>query len=150
MKVYVSIALLALAAGIAGYLLFSFLNVARERIRTEDLPQGTYEIIRWLSDAGASALILKDPAGQTPVIVNRGLGKTEPQGFRSTREALEALPGGSQVQRIINSRTGQPLAYIVASERLEIHTGFSILKRQLLVSISDPEDSHHQKQREGP
>jgi len=59
------------------------------------------------------------------------------------------VPGKAQVYRIIDKKSGQPLAYILASERLEIETGFNILKRRVVVFIRDPEDAHHRRLREG-
>jgi len=39
---------------------------------------------------------------------------------------------------------------IIAPQRLEIEAGDNILKQSVMISIRDPEDSHHRKQREGP
>jgi hypothetical protein len=46
-------------------------------MKTEDLPQGTFEITRWISDAGGTAYIMNDPAEQAAVTVGKGLGKIE-------------------------------------------------------------------------
>lgn len=150
MKAYILLALLALAAGIAVSLVFSALNVARETIDPKDLPEGPFETIKWVSDAGATAFIMNDPTGQRPVTVSKGLGKTESVELRPSREYFKTIRGQVRIQRVINKKTGQPFAYILASEGLEMQAGFSILNRHVTVSISDPEDSHHKKQREGP
>jgi len=58
---------------------------------------------------------------------------------------------GSQVQvyRVQNKKTGNAFGYIIAPARLEIETGYSILKRAVIISIRDPEDAYHRKVREG-
>jgi hypothetical protein len=148
-KMTVLIVFLVLAGAVAVYVVSSLRNVARERIEREDLPQGTYEITKWVSDADGTAYIMDDTASQTPVSVSKGLGKTESEGFRPSNVYLDAVPGKAQVFRIMDKKSGQPLAYILASERLEIETGFNILKRSVVISIRDPEDAHHRRMREG-
>ncbi|MBN2033637.1 MAG: hypothetical protein JW836_10195 [Deltaproteobacteria bacterium] len=150
MKTYVLIAFVVLAGAVAVYFVTSLQNVATERIRKEELPQGVYEIIKWVSDAGGIAYIMDNPSEQTPVIVNRGMGKKESEGLRPSHDYRNAVPGKTQVYRIINKNSKQPFAYVLASERLEIETGFNILKGSAILSIRDPEDSHHKKMREGP
>jgi hypothetical protein len=150
MKTALLVAFLVLAAAIAGYLVSSLRNVGKERVKREDLPQGTFEITRWVSDAGGVAYIMNDPAEQTAVTVSKGLGKIEPEGFRSSHEYVNVVPGKTQVYRVINKKSGRAFAYILASERLEIETGFNILKRSVVISIRDPEDAHHRRMREGP
>jgi hypothetical protein len=143
------IVFLVLAGAVAVYLVSSLRNVARERIEREDLPQGTYEITKWVSDANGTAYIMHDTAAQTPASVSKGFGKAESEGFRPSNDYLEAVPGKAQVFRIMDKKSGRPLAYIVASERLELETGFNCLKRSVVISIRDPEDAHHREMREG-
>jgi hypothetical protein len=150
MKTALLVAFLVLAAAIAGYLVSSLRNVGKERVKREDLPQGTFEITRWVSDASGVAYIMNDPAEQTAVTVSKGLGKIESEGFRSSHEYVNVVPGKTQVYRVINKKSGRAFAYILASERLEIETGFNILKRSVVISIRDPEDAHHRRMREGP
>jgi hypothetical protein len=54
-----------------------------------------------------------------------------------------------QVYRIQNKKTGNPFGYIIAPARLEIEAGYNIVKQSVMISIRDPEDSHHRRQREG-
>jgi hypothetical protein len=150
MKTVLLAAFLLLAAAIAMYLVSSLQNVARGVIKREDLPPGMYEITRWVSDANGIAYIMKDPSEQTPVTLSEGLGKKELEGFRPSNEYINAVPGTSQIHRVINKKNGQTFAYIVALERLEIETGFNPLKRSVVISIKDPEDAHHRRMREGP
>jgi hypothetical protein len=150
METAIFILLFVLAGGIAVYLVSSLRNVARELITKQDLPQGTYEITKWLSDAHGIAYIMDDTAVGVPVTVSKGFGKKESEGFRPSHDYLNAVPGNTQVYRIIDKKRGQPLAYILASERLQIETGFNILKRRVVVFIRDPEDAHHRRPREGP
>jgi hypothetical protein len=96
------------------------------------------------------AYILIDPSKQMPVRVSEGLGRKESEGFRSSHEYLNAVAGKTQVQRLVNRKDGETLAFILASAGLEIETGFNVLKRSVIVLIRDPEDSHHRKSREGP
>jgi hypothetical protein len=150
MKTTILASFIVLGGAVAIYLISSFRNVAVETIKREDLPQRTYEITRWVSDANGMAYIMKDPAQQRPVTVGRGQGKKEPEGLRPSNEYLSAVPGEIRARRIINRKSGQVFAYVLASERLEIEAGFNILKRSVMVSIRDPEDAHHRKMREGP
>ena len=150
MKTYILAGFLLLAAGVAVYIVTSLRSVAGEKIKKEDLPQGTYEIVQWTSDANGVAYILIDPSKQMPVRVSEGLGRKESEGFRSSHEYLNAVAGKTQVQRLVNRKDGETLAFILASAGLEIETGFNVLKRSVIVLIRDPEDSHHQKSREGP
>ena len=150
MKTVLIAAFLVLAAGIVVYLVSSLRTVARERMEKEDLPQGTFEITKWVSDSDGVAYIMNDPAEQMPVTVSKGLGRIGSEGFRPSQEYINVMPGEIQVQRLINRKSGRAFAYILASERLEIETGFNILKRSVVISIRDPEDAHHRKMREGP
>lgn len=150
MKTYLVLSFLALAVAVAVYVVSSLQNVDKVRIHKEDIPQGTYEITMWMSDAQGMAVILDDPAEQTSLRISRGLGEKASEGLRPSRDYLDAVPGKNQAHRIIHKRSGQAVAYILASERLEIEAGFNILKRTVVLSIRDPEDSHHRKQREGP
>jgi hypothetical protein len=40
--------------------------------------------------------------------------------------------------------------YIIAQARLEIEAGYNLLKQSVMISIRNPEDSHHRKLREDP
>lgn len=150
MKTTLLIVFLVLAGGIVVYLVSSLRNVAKERVNREALPQGTFEITRWVSDADGVAYIMNDPAEQTAVTVSKGLGKIDSEGFRTSHDYLSVLPGETQVYRVTNKKSGRAVAYILASERLEIETGYNILKRSVVISIRDPEDAHHRRMREGP
>lgn len=132
------------------YLVSSLRNVAREMIHNQDLPQGTYEIIKWVSDAHGIAYIMVDTAAGVPVNVSKWFGKKESEGFRPSHDYLKAVPGSTQPYRIIDKKTGLPCCYILASERLEIETGFNILRKRIALSIRDPEDEHHRRLREAP
>jgi len=149
-KTAILLSFLVLAGVIAVYLVSSLRNVARDRIKREDLPQGTYKITKWVSDADGTAYIMDDTAEQTAVTVSEGFGKKESEGIRPSGDYLNAVPGKTQVYRIINKKSGQAFAYILASERLEIEAGFNILKRRVVIYIRDPEDAHHRRMQEGP
>jgi hypothetical protein len=115
----------------------------------KDLPRATFEVTTWTSDANGAAYILDDPAETTPMIVTAGLGKREALGLRQPQDYLDKVGSQDQVYRVKNKKTGNAFGYIVAASRLEIETGYSILKRAVIISIRDPEDSHHRRQREG-
>ena len=115
----------------------------------KDLPRATFEVTKWTSDANGEAYILDDPAETTPRLVTAGLGKTEAQGLRQPQEYLDRVGSQVQVYRVINKKTGNAFGYIIAAARLEIETGYSILKRAVSISLRDPEDSHYRKVREG-
>jgi hypothetical protein len=150
MKTYLVLSFLALAVAVAVYLVSSLQNVEKLKIQKENIPQGTYEITKWMSDAQGLAVILDDPAEQTSLKVSQGLGQKAAEGLRPSQDYLNVMPGKNQAHRIINKRSGQAVAYILASERLEIEAGFNILKRMVVLSIRDPGDSHHRNSREGP
>jgi hypothetical protein len=147
-KLIILLLFLILAALSVVYLISSFRNIARETITAQDVPQGTYDITKWVSDADGIAYIMRNTAVPTPVRVSKGLGKNESEGFRPSHDYLNALPGKAQAYRIIDKKSSQPIAYILASERLEIEAGFNILKRRAVLFIKDPEDSQHRRMRE--
>jgi len=142
-------AFILLAIVIAVYIFTSLRNVSRDLLNSKDLPQATFEVTKWTSDANGTAYILDDPAEATPMIVTAGLGKREAQGLRQPQEYLDKVGSQVQVYRVQNKKTGNAFGYIIAAARLEIETGYSILKRAVIISIRDPEDSHHRKVREG-
>jgi hypothetical protein len=150
MKAPILLGFLILAIAIAVYLFTSLRNVSRELMDPKNLPRATFEVTKWVSDANAAAYLLDDPAEATPIIVNAGLGKKEAQGLRQPQEYPDKVGGILKVYRVRNKRSGEAFAYIIASARLEIETGYNILKRSVIISIRDPEDSHHRKHREGP
>jgi len=149
MKHLVLTALLLLIAGSAVYLITSLRTVGRQAIEKKNIPESMFEIIRWESDAAARAFIMMDPAAGTPVTVSAGLGRKDVEGFRSSREYLNQTQGRSKAYRIISRKNDQPLAFILAAERLEIEAGYNILKRNIIISIRDPEDSHHRRMHQG-
>ena len=142
-------AFILLAIVVAVYLFTSFRNVSRQIMDPKDLPRATFEVTKWVSDANGAAYILDDPAEATPILVNAGLGKKEAMGSREPHEYLDKVGALIQVYRIQNKKTGTPFGYILAPTRLEIEAGYNILKRSVTISIRDPEDSHHRRQREG-
>ena len=142
-------AFILLAIVIAVYIFTSLRNVSRDLLNSKDLPQATFEVTKWTSDANGTAYILDDPAEATPMIVTAGLGKREAQGLRQPQEYLDKVGSQVQVYRVQNKKTGNAFGYIIAAARLEIETGYSILKRAVIISIRDPEDSYHRKVREG-
>ncbi len=142
-------AFILIAIVVAVYLFASLRNVSRELMDPRDLPRATFEVTKWVSDANAAAYLLDDPAEATPIIVNAGLGKKEVMGLREPHEYLDKVGALIQVYRIQNKKTGNPFGYIIAPARLEIEAGYNILKRSVMISIRDPEDSHHRRQREG-
>jgi len=150
MKTVILAAFLLLGGAVMVYIVSSLRNVASETIKSEEVPLSTYEITMWVSDADGKACIMSDPAQQRPVTVDKGLGRKEFEGLRPSREYLSAVQGKIQVRRIIEKKSGQAIAYIVASERLEIETGINIFRRNVIVSIRDPEDSHHRRALEAP
>ena len=142
-------AFILLAIVIAVYIFTSLRNVSRDLLNPKDLPQATFEVTKWTSDADGAAYILDDPAETTPMLVSAGLGKREAQGLRQPQEYLNKVGGQVQVYRVQNKKTGNAFGYIIAPARLEIETGYSILKRAVIISIRDPEDAYHRKVREG-
>ena len=142
-------AFIVLAIAIAVYIFTSLSNVSRELIDPNDLPRATFQVTKWVSDANGAVYILDDPAEATPIIVSAGLGKRETLGLREPHEYLDRASALIQVYRIQNKKTGNPFGYIIAPARLEIVTGYNILKRSVMISVSDPEDSHHRRIREG-
>lgn len=139
-----------LAIVVAVYVFTSLRNVSTERMDPKGMPRATFEVTKWVSDAAGAAYILDVPAGATPILVNAGLGKKEALGIGEPHEFLDKVGASIQVLRIQNKKTGEPFCYIIAPARLEIEAGFNILKRSVMISIRDPEDSHHRRQREGP
>lgn len=142
-------AFILLAIIIAVYIFTSLRNVSRDLLNPKDLPQAAFEVTKWTSDAEGAAYILDDPAETTPMLVTAGLGKREAQGLRQPQEYLNKVGSQVKVYRVQNKKTGNAFGYIIAAARLEIETGYSILKRAVIISIRDPEDSHHRKVREG-
>ena len=149
MKTVILPAFLILAAAIVVYLISSLRTVTRESIRMEDLPRETFGITKWTSDADGIAYIMKNPAARTSVTVGEGLGKYTEEGFRPCHEYLDAVPGKTRVQRIVDKKTSETLGYILASERLEIQAGFNMVKKGVVLYIKDPEDTHHRRRQEG-
>ena len=150
MKKMILAALILLAIVVAVYVFTSLRNISRELVDPKGLPQATFEVTKWVSDANAAAYVLDDPAEATPVIVNAGLGKKEAMGLGQPQDYLDKVGALIQVQRLQNKKTGNPIGYIIAPARLEIEAGYNILKQSVMISIRDPEDSHHRRQREGP
>jgi hypothetical protein len=149
MKKMILTAFILLAIVVAVYLFTSFRNVSRQIMDPKDLPRATFEVTKWVSDANGAAYILDDPAEATPIIVNAGLGKKEAMGLKQPQEYLDKVGAVIQVYRLQNKKTGNPFGYVIAPARLEIEAGYNILKQGVTVSIRDPEDSHHRRQREG-
>jgi len=150
MKKMILAAFILIAIVVTVYLFTSLRNVSRELMDPKDLPRATFEVTKWVSDANAAAYLLDDPAEATPIIVNAGLGKRETMGLREPHEYLDKMGALIQVYRIQNKKTGNPFGYIIAPARLEIEAGYHILKQSVMISIRDPEDSHHRRLREGP
>jgi len=150
MKQMILTVFILIAIVVAVYLFTSLRNASRELMDPKDLPRATFEVTKWVSDANAAAYILDDPSETTPILVNAGLGKKEAQGSREPQEYLDKVGATIQVHRMQNKKTGNPVGYIIAPARLEIEVGYNILKQSVTISIRDPEDSHHRKQREGP
>ena len=149
MKKMILTACILLAVVLAVYLFTSLRRVSRELVDPKDLPQATFEVTKWVSDANGAAYILDDPAETTPIIVHAGLGKKEVQGLRQPQESLAQIGGPARVYKLQNKKTGNPFGYIIAPARLEIEAGYNILKQGVTISIGDPEDSHHRRVREG-
>lgn len=139
-----------MSAAVAVYLVSSLRNVAGEDMRQEEWPQGTFEVTRWVSDAGGTAYILRHPAGSTAFKVSEGLGKKTSDGYTPSHDYLEAVEGKAQMKRIVDRKHGEVLGYIVGSERLEIEVGYNLLTRNVVMFIRDPEDAHHRSMREAP
>jgi hypothetical protein len=149
MKTFILSGFIVLAIAVAVYLFTSLQNVSRQLMDPKDLPLATFEVTKWTSDASAAAFILDDPAETTPIIVAAGLGKKEAMGLREPHEYLEQVGTLIQVYRIQNKKTGNAFGYVIAPARLEINAGYNILKQSVMILISDPEDSHHRRAREG-
>jgi hypothetical protein len=149
MKTMILAVCLVSAIAIAFYVFTSLRHVSREIMDPKDLPQATFEVTKWTSDANASAYIFDDPAEPTPIMIHAGLGKREALGPRRPQDYLDKVGSLIQVYRLQNKKTGNPFGYILAPARLEIEAGYNILKRSIMISLRDPEDSHHKRQREG-
>lgn len=149
MKNMILTAFILIAIVLAVYLFTSLRNVSREPMDPKDLPRAPFEVTKWTSDADATAYILDDPAETTPILLNAGLGKKEAQGLRQPQESLDKAGASIQVYRLQNKKTGHAFGYIIAPARLEIEAGYNILKQSIMISIRDPEDSHHRRIREG-
>jgi hypothetical protein len=149
MKKMILTAFIILAIAIAVYLFTSLRNVSTERIDPKGMHRATFEVTKWVSDANGAAYILDDPAETTPLLVNAGLGKKEALGLKEPQEVLDNVGASMTVLKIKNKKTGTPFGYIIAPARLEVEAGYNILKRSVMISIRDPEDSHHRRAREG-
>jgi hypothetical protein len=150
MKTLILSGFILLAIAVAVYLFTSLRNVSRELMDPKDLPRATFEVTKWTSDAHGAAYIFDDPAEGASLTVTSGLGKKEAQGLGQPQDYLDKVGPSIQVHRLQNRKTGNAFGYIMAPARLEIETGYNILKRSVVISIRDPEDSHHRKLREGP
>jgi hypothetical protein len=150
MKTMILTAFIILVIAVSVYVFTSLQNVSRQLMDPKDLPRTTFEVTKWTSDANGAAYILDDPAKTTPIIVNAGLGKREAMGLGEPHAYLATVGALIQVYRIQNKKTGNPFGYIIAPARLEIEAGYNIVKKSVMISIRDPEDSHHRKLREGP
>jgi hypothetical protein len=150
MKTLILSGFIVLAIAVAVYLVTSLQRVSRHLMDPKDLPRATFEVTKWTSDGNAVAYILHDPAGTTPTMVSAGLGKKEAMGLGEPHQYLNEAGTSIQVQRIQNRKTGDAFGYVIAPARLEINAGYNILKQSVIIFISDPEDSHHRKLREGP
>jgi hypothetical protein len=150
MKKMILTAFILIVIVVAVYLFTSLRNVSRDLMDQKDLPLATFDVTKWVSDANAAAYIFDAPSEATPIMVNAGLGKKEAMGLRQPQEYLDKVGSPIQAYRIQNKKTGNAFGYIVAPARLEIEAGYNILKRTVTISLRDPEDSHHRKQREGP
>jgi hypothetical protein len=149
MKTVILVGFIILGAAVAVYIFTSLQHVSRDLINPKDLPRTAFEVTKWTSDANAVAYVFDDPAEPTPVIVHAGLGKKEAMGIREPHESLDKVGEPIQVLRIQNRKTGTPFGFLIAPARLEIEAGYHILKQSVMISIRDPEDSHHRRQREG-
>jgi hypothetical protein len=150
MKTVILLSFIILAIAVAVYLFTSLRNVSRELMDPKDLPRATFEVTKWTSDAHGTAYIFDDPAEGTSITVTSGLGKKEAQGLAQPQDYLHKVDTLIQVHRLQNKKTGNAFGYIIALPRLEIETGYSILKGTVIISIRDPEDSYHRRLREGP
>ena len=150
MKTLILSGIILLAIAVAVYLFTSLRNVSREFMDPKDLPRATFEVTKWTSDAHGVAYIFDDPAEGASLKVTSGLGKKEAQGLGQPQDYLDKVGPSIQVHRLQNKKTGNAFGYIMAPARLEIETGYNILKQSIMISIRDPEDSHHRKLREGP
>jgi hypothetical protein len=150
MKTFILSGFILLAIAAAVYLVTSLQTVSRQLIDPKNLPGANFEVTRWTSDAGAAVYILDDPAETTPIVVRAGFGKKEALGLREPHEYLDRVGALIQVHRIQNKKTGNAFGYVIAPATLKIDAGYNILKRSVMVFISDPEDSYHHKPPEGP
>jgi len=149
MKTVILLGFIILAAAVAAYLFTSLRNVSKDLMDPKDLPRTAFELTKWTSDANAVAYVFDDPAEPTPVIVHAGLGRKEAMGIREPHEYLDKAAEPIQVLRIQDRKRGTPFGFVLAPARLEIEAGYHIVKQRVTISIRDPEDSHHRRQREG-
>jgi len=141
--------LIVFAIAAAVYIFTSLRNISKELVDSKDLPQATFEVTKWASDANAEAYILDDPAEGTPMAVRAGMGKKEFLGLRGSYEYLDKAGPSIQVYRLQNRKMGNVLGFIIAPARLEIDAGYNILNQSVTIYIRDPKDSHHRRIREG-
>ncbi len=99
------------------------------------LPQATFEVTKWTSDAYGAAYIFGDPVEGSSITITSGLGRKEAQDLGQPQDYPDNVGPPIPSPQTLIKKSGNAFGYIMASARLQIETGYSMLKGTVIVSI---------------
>jgi hypothetical protein len=111
-------------------------NMKRTAVELTDIPESSFEIIRYESPTKAMAMSLDVPDDGIPVTVFKGYVDKETLGTTTPQQYFDDFKGTPHVYRFEDKETGKLLGFLVISPRLRF---LSRYKRNIVsIQLEDP------------
>ena len=111
-------------------------NMKRINVEVTDVPESSFETIRYESPTKAMAISLDVPDDGIAVIVHKGYQDKETLGTTTPQQYLDDFKDTPHVYRFEDKETGKLLGFLVISPRLRFLSRYK--KNTVSIQLEDP------------
>ena len=113
-------------------------NMKRISVELTDIPESSFETIRYESPTRAMAISLDVPDDDFTVIVHKGYRGKETLGTTTPQQYFDDFKDTPHVYRFEDKETGKLLGFLVISPRLRFLSRYNKRQNTVSIQLEDP------------
>lgn len=110
----------------------------RTAVQLTDIPQSSYEIIRYTSPTKAMAITLDVPDDGIAVAVSKGYSEKQSLGVSTPQQYFDDFRDTPHVYRFEDKDTGELLGFLLISPRLRFLSHYYKKRQRVSIQLEDP------------
>jgi len=109
-----------------------------KRLDLKELPQTTYDVIRYERRAGDLIIILDNPNDGVLISVIEGESRTTREGLNTPQKSLKAFSHSPSVYQLEDRGNGAVLGYLFVHRRVKWFANYNKKKKVVTLNILEP------------